>query len=81
MCEREGKLDEAYQARKRLKQLRIQEEAKRKEEVDISHFRKMASCDATHKEEIRSLQNKWNNVILPNLENQIALLEMELKKR
>lgn len=41
----------------------------------------MASCDATHRDEIRNLQNKWNNVILPNLENQIALLEMELKKR
>ena len=41
----------------------------------------MAGCDAAHKEEVRQLQNKWNNIILPNLENQIALLEMELKKR
>ena len=37
VCEREGKLDEAKQARRRLKQLRIMEESKRKEEVDENH--------------------------------------------
>jgi hypothetical protein len=41
----------------------------------------MAGVEAAHKSEVKALQNKWNNVILPNLENQIALLEMELKKR
>jgi hypothetical protein len=41
----------------------------------------MSGVEAAHKAEVKALQNKWNNVILPNLENQIALLEMELKKR
>jgi predicted nucleic acid-binding Zn-ribbon protein len=27
------------------------------------------------------MSNRWNNLILPNFENEIALLEMELKKR
>ena len=33
-CEREGKLDEAQQARKRLKELRILEEQKRRVDTD-----------------------------------------------
>lgn len=36
-CEREGKLDQATQARKRLKELRIFEEEKRKQEVFTKH--------------------------------------------
>ena len=36
-CEREGKLDQARQARKRLKELRILEENKRKEEIFEKH--------------------------------------------
>jgi len=27
------------------------------------------------------MTNRWNNLIIPNFENEIALLEMELKKR
>ena len=27
------------------------------------------------------MSNRWNNLIIPNFENEIALLEMELKKR
>ena len=36
-CEREGKLDEAQQARKRLKELRILEEQKRRVDTDQKH--------------------------------------------
>ena len=36
-CEREGKFDQATQARKRLKELRIFEEEKRKQEVFTKH--------------------------------------------
>lgn len=31
--------------------------------------------------EIKELLTKWNNIILPNFENEAALLELELKKR
>lgn len=36
-CEREGKLEEAQQARKRLKELRILEEQKRRVDLDQKH--------------------------------------------
>jgi hypothetical protein len=41
----------------------------------------MHACETAHKAEIKQLQNKWNNVILVNFENEIYLLEMELRKR
>ena len=47
----------------------------------MAQFRELAACEAAHKAELKQLRNKWNNVILPNFENEIALLEMELKKR
>ena len=34
-----------------------------------------------HRAELKELQNKWNNIVLPNFENETALLEMELKKK
>ena len=33
------------------------------------------------REEIKELINKWNNAIMPNFENEVALLELELKKK
>jgi hypothetical protein len=41
----------------------------------------MIALEAAHRQEVRELSNKWNNLILPNFENEVALLEMELKKR
>ena len=31
--------------------------------------------------EIRELLTKWNSIIIPNFENEAALIELELKKR
>ena len=41
----------------------------------------MKALEAAHKAETRELLNKWNNVIIPNFENEVALIEIELKKR
>ena len=41
----------------------------------------MKALDNAHKSEIKELINKWNNIIIPNYENEAALLEIELKKR
>ena len=41
----------------------------------------MIALEAAHRQEVRELSTKWNNLILPNFENEVALLEMELKKR
>lgn len=41
----------------------------------------MESLENAHNSEIAELQNKWNNIILPQNENEAALIEMELKKK
>ena len=41
----------------------------------------MKALENAHKAEIKELINKWNNIIIPNFENEAALLEIELKKR
>jgi len=41
----------------------------------------MRALESAHKAETRELMNKWNNVIIPNFENEAALIEIELKKR
>lgn len=41
----------------------------------------MRALDNAHKAEIKELMNKWNNIIIPNFENEAALLEIELKKK
>ena len=41
----------------------------------------MNALQSAHKAETKELINKWNNVIIPNFENEVALLEIELKKR
>ena len=51
-CEREGKLDQATQARKRLKELRIFEEKQRKEETYNRHKQEMESLENAHNVEI-----------------------------
>ncbi len=61
-CEREGKLDEAQQARKRLKELRILEEQKRRVDTDQKHVSSFSNstifltfpfCKATRNDGIR----------------------------
>jgi len=39
----------------------------------------MGSLENAHKVELSELQNKWNNIILPQNENEVALIEMEIK--
>ena len=41
----------------------------------------MEALENAHKGEIKELQNKWNNIILPQSENEAALIEMELKQK
>lgn len=41
----------------------------------------MKALENAHKAEIRELINKWNNVIIPNFENEVSLLEIEMKKK
>lgn len=80
-CEREGRVEEANQTRRRLKKLRIQEEESRKAGIIENHKNELVALENAHRAELKELQNKWNNIVLPNFENETALLEMELKKR
>ena len=41
----------------------------------------MQAMENAHMTEVKELLAKWNNIILPNFENEAALLELELKKR
>ena len=41
----------------------------------------MEALENAHRAEIKELQNKWNNIILPQSENEAALIEMEMKKK
>lgn len=46
-----------------------------------THRKEMAALENAHKAETKELLSKWNNVIMPNFENETSLLELELKKR
>ena len=81
ICEKEGKLDEASAARKRLKELRIINENRKRDELVNKHAIEMEALEKAHLQEIKELLAKWNNIILPNFENEASLLELELKKR
>lgn len=41
----------------------------------------MQALENAHLAEIKELLAKWNNIIIPNFENEASLLELELKKR
>ena len=41
----------------------------------------MKALENAHKAELKELVNKWENIIIPNFENETTLLELELKKR
>ena len=41
----------------------------------------MQALENAHLAEIKELLGKWNNIIIPNFENEASLLELELKKR
>ena len=45
------------------------------------HKVEMEALEKAHMQEIKELLGKWNNIILPNFENEASLLELELKKR
>ncbi len=81
ICEKEGKLDEAQAARKRLKELKIINENRKRELLVSNHQQEMQALENAHVAEIKELLAKWNNFIIPNFENEASLLELELKKR
>lgn len=41
----------------------------------------MKALENAHKQEIKDLINKWNQIIMPNFENEAQLLQLELKKK
>ena len=41
----------------------------------------MQALESAHMIEIKELLTKWNSIIIPNFENEAALIELELKKR
>ena len=41
----------------------------------------MVALENAHAAEVKELQNKWANIILPQNENEATLIELELKKR
>lgn len=53
----------------------------RKASIIDNHKKELVALENAHRAELKELQNKWNNIVLPNFENETALLEMELKKR
>lgn len=57
------------------------EEQKRRDNLLNTHRKEMAALENAHKAETKELLSKWNNVIMPNFENETNLLELELKKR
>jgi hypothetical protein len=81
VCEKEGKLDEAAAARKRLKELKILNENRKRESLIGNHKSEMQALENAHLAEIKELLAKWNNIIIPNFENEASLLQLELKKR
>lgn len=81
ICEKEGKFDEAQAARKRLRELRIVNENRKREVVLKKHGSEMEALEQVHLQEVKELLSKWNNIIIPNFENEASLIELELKKR
>ena len=41
----------------------------------------MKALENAHITEIKELLAKWNSIIIPNFENEAALLEVELRRR
>ena len=41
----------------------------------------MKALENAHKAELKEMIKKWESIIMPNFENEAALLEIELKKR
>jgi hypothetical protein len=81
VCEKEGRLNEAAAARKRLKELKIINENRKREVLTNAHRDEIARLERAHVIELKELLAKWNNFIIPNFENEATLLELELKRR
>ena len=41
----------------------------------------MKALENAHKAELKELVNKWDNILIPNFENETTFLELELKKK
>jgi|TARA_B110000305_G_C19286913_1_gene562169 hypothetical protein len=55
ICEKEGKLDEAQAARKRLKELKILNENRKREQLINNHKVEMQALENAHLAEIKDL--------------------------
>ena len=64
-----------------MRDLKILNENRKRETLFKNHQAEMQALENAHMLEIKELLTKWNNIILPNFENEAALLELELKKR
>jgi hypothetical protein len=64
-----------------LRDLKILNENRKRETLFKNQQAEMQDLENAHMLEIKELLTKWNNIILPNFENEAALLELELKKR
>ena len=74
-------MNEAQAARKRLRELKIMKENRKRENLVNEHRIEMEALESAHMMEVKELLTKWNSIIMPNFENEAALLELELKKR
>jgi hypothetical protein len=61
--------------------LKILNENRKRERLINNHKLEMQALENAHLAEIKELLGKWNNIIIPNFENEASLLELELKKR
>ena len=56
-------------------------ENRKRENLFRDHQAEMEALESAHMMEVKELLTKWNSIIMPNFENEAALLELELKKR
>lgn len=64
-----------------MKELKIINENRKRDSLYYGHQSEMQALESAHMLEIKELLTKWNSIIIPNFENEAALLELELKKR
>lgn len=39
------------------------------------------ALENSYKDEVKELISKWDNLIMPNFENEVIIMEVELKKK
>ena len=64
-----------------LTMLKVLKENRKRETLYQNHEEEMGALERAHMLEVKELLTKWNSIIMPNFENEAALLELELKRR